>query len=391
MTVGRVLLAGGVRTAHGRFGGSLRDVRMVDLATTAARACLERTGIDPAVIDELILSCRHQAGNGPNPARTVALLSGLEQRAPAHTVNMACASGMKAIQLARQAVLTGDAEVVLVVAADSMSTMPYYGSYRMRWEGARSRDITLVDGWTDGRDPVVNMTMGQTAERLAREFAIEREAQDAWALTSHHRAAAAWERGRFQREVVPVAFEGGVLERDETIRTDSTPERLAALRPVFDLEGTVTAGNASQMCDAAAAVLVLSDAAADRLGVIPLGHILAAVAVGVDPRVMGIGPVEAIPAALARSGHELGDMELIEINEAFGAQIVQNVRALALDPERVNVNGGSIALGHPTGETGTRIVTTLLHELAERDLDRGVASLCIGGGQGMATVVERIR
>lgn len=389
--VGRVLLAGGVRTAHGRFGGSLRDVRMVDLATTAVRACLERTGIDPAAIDELILSCRHQAGNGPNPARTVALLSGLQQRAPAHTVNMACASGMKAIQLARQAVLTGDAEVVLVVAADSMSTMPYYGSYRMRWEGARSRDITLVDGWTDGKDPVVDMTMGQTAERLAREFAVEREAQDAWALMSHRRAAAAWERGRFQREVVPVAFEGGLLERDETIRTDSTSERLAALRPVFDPEGTVTAGNASQMCDAAVAVLVLSDAAAERLGVTPLGHILAAAAVGVDPRIMGIGPVEAIPAALARSGHQLDDMELFEINEAFGSQIVQNVRALELDAERVNVNGGGIALGHPTGETGARIVTTLLHELAERDLDRGVASLCIGGGQGMAMVVERIR
>jgi acetyl-CoA C-acetyltransferase len=384
-----VLLAGAVRSPQGRHGGTLRDVPMLDLAVPVAREALARAGVAPDAVDEVILSCRHQAGNGPNPGRTLAVQAGCPQDVTAHTVNMACASGLKAVALAAQAVRLGDADVVLVVGADSMSTIPYYGPSSLRWGGLRHRDVTFVDGWKDGLDPLSGVGMGITAETLADRFDVPRDAQDAWALASHQRAIAARDAGRFDVEVLPVDLDGARLDTDETIRDDTTADRLASLRPVFTANGVVTAGNASQMGDAAAAVVVLSPAAAARHGVTPQGRFVHYLAVGVDPEVMGIGPAVAIPRLLDRAGLATADIDRWEINEAFAAQIVHNVRELGLDPDRVNVNGGAIALAHPTGQTGTRLVVTLLHELAHADLRRGVVSLCVGGGQGVAALVER--
>jgi acetyl-CoA C-acetyltransferase len=384
-----------VRTPHGRYGGTLTSVPVVRLGALAAVAALERGGIPPEAVDELILSNCRQAGNGPNPGRQVALRAGLPERVPAHTINMACASGLKAVALAHDAVRAGQAEIAVAVAAEAMSRMPYIASHELRWGGVRRGDIVLHDGWRDGgTDPICDLNMGQTAERVAERYGIEREAQDAWAARSHRRVAEAWASGRFEAEVVPVEIEDGpgtvTLHRDETFREDSTPERLARLKPSFKADGTVTAGNASQMGDGAAAIVVASEAAIRAHGLRPVARLRSFAAVGVEPAVMGIGPTEAIPRALAAAGVTQDDLELIEINEAFAAQIVHNVRTLGLDEERVNVNGGGIALGHPTGQSGCRIVVSLLAELGRRDGELGVASLCVGGGQGVAAVVERV-
>ena len=380
-------LVGGVRTPHGRYGGSLRDVRVVDLGARVAREALTRAGVDPAAVDEVVVSNCRQAGNGPNPGRQIAVRAGLPQAVPAQTINMACASGLKAIHLAHRAVTSGDAEVALVVAAESMSTMPYLAPYTLRWSGLKRGDLSLVDGWRDGgTDPLCGLNMGQTAERIARAHGVDRSAQDEWSARSHQRAARAWDEGRFEAETMAL----DELAADETYRRDSTPEALAKLNPSFVDDGTVTAGNSSQMADGAAAIVVASAAAVERLGLHPAARLLSFAAVGVDPAEMGVGPVEAIPLALKRSGRTLADIDLFEINEAFAAQIVHNVRTLGLAEDRVNVNGGGIALGHPTGQSGTRIVISLLHELARRDATHGVASLCVGGGQGAAAILERV-
>ncbi|WP_255953472.1 thiolase family protein [Streptomyces odontomachi] len=384
-------LVSGVRTPHGRYGGALRDVRAVELGSVAGRAVLERAGLPAEAVEETVVSNCRQAGNGPNPGRQVSLASGVPQRVPAQTVNMACASGLKALQLAHQSVADGTAEVALAISVESMSTMPYLAPYTLRWEGVRRGDITLADGWRDGgTDPICGLNMGQTAEKVSREFAITREAQDAWAARSHQRVAGAWDEGRFAGEVVPVASENGSLAVDETFRRDSDLERLARLRPSFERNGTVTAGNASQMADGAAAMLVASGEAVRRYGLTPRARLRSFAAVGVDPSMMGVGPTAAIPAALASAGLTSADIDLFEINEAFAAQIVQNVRELKLDEERVNVNGGGIALGHPTGQSGLRLVVTLLAELERRQARLGVASLCVGGGMGVAAVVEGV-
>ncbi|WP_166875046.1 thiolase family protein [Salinibacterium sp. ZJ450] len=380
----------GLRSPHGKYGGTLRDVPMTDLAVQTTQLLLQRVGIDPAVIDEVVLSCRHQAGNGPNPARTIAVKSGLAESTPAHTVNMACASGLKAVWAAQQAIAAGDADIVLVSAADSMSSMPYYGSYKLRWEGAKPRDITLKDGWRDGEDPLSGLSMGLTAENVAAKYGISRAAQDEWAARSHQRAEEAWAAGSFGDEVVTIDTASGAFSRDETVRPGTTVEKLSRLAAAFREDGTVTAGNASQMGDAAASILLASTDAVKRFGLRPRAALRSVAAVGVDPKQMGVGPVEAIPKALARAGISLSDVDLFEINEAFAAQIVQNVRALGLDEERVNRNGGGIALGHPTGETGGRLIATLLRQLEETDSRYAVASMCVGGGQGAAAVLERV-
>jgi acetyl-CoA acetyltransferase family protein len=385
-------IVGGVRTPHGRYGGSLRDVRVVDLGGLAGAAALERAGIPADAVEETIVSNCRQAGNGPNPGRQVSLKAGVPQQVPAQTINMACASGLKIVQLAHQSVTTGEADVALAIAAESMSTMPYIAPYTLRWEGVRRGDITLSDGWRDGgTDPICGMNMGQTAEKISREFGVPRDAQDAWSARSHDRVRRAWDEGRFAQEVVSVSTDAGSLDQDETYRSDSSVERLARLKPSFEADGTVTAGNSSQMADGASALVVASGEAVARHGLRPRARLVAFAAVGVDPTMMGIGPTAAIPLVLKRAGLEVHDIDLFEINEAFAAQIVQNVRELGLDEERVNVNGGGIALGHPTGQSGTRIVVSLLHELDRRDGRYGVASLCVGGGQGIAAVFERIR
>ncbi|MCZ7428836.1 thiolase family protein [Micromonospora sp. WMMA1949] len=383
----QAFLVGAVRTPHGRYGGALRDVRVVRLGGLAGAEALARAGVPAEAVDETVVANCRQAGNGPNPGRQVSLAAGVPVPVPAQTINMACASGLKAVQLAHRSVRSGEADVALAVAAESMSTMPYLAPYTLRWDGVRRGDVLLQDGWRDGgTDPICGMSMGETAEKVAREFGVSRADQDAWSARSHQRLARAWESGAMAREVLPL----DELDRDETVRPDTTPDRLARLRPSFTDGGTVTAGNASQMADGAAAVVVASGEAVRRYGLTPLGRIAGFAAVGVDPTMMGVGPAEAIPMALRRAGLTVGDIDLFEINEAFGAQIVQNVRALGLDEERVNVNGGGIALGHPTGQSGARLVVSLLHELARRDGRYGVASLCVGGGQGIAAVIERV-
>ncbi|WP_435587596.1 thiolase family protein [Micromonospora aurantiaca (nom. illeg.)] len=383
----QAFLVGAVRTPHGRYGGALRDVRVVRLGGLAGAEALARAGVPAEAVDETVVANCRQAGNGPNPGRQISLAAGVPLPAPAQTINMACASGLKAVQLAHRSVRSGEADVALAVAAESMSTMPYLAPYSLRWDGVRRGDVLLQDGWRDGgTDPICGMSMGETAEKVAREFGVSRADQDAWSARSHQRLARAWESGAMAQEVLPL----DELDRDETVRRDTTPDRLARLRPSFTDGGTVTAGNASQMADGAAAVVVASGEAVRRYGLTPLGRIVGFAAVGVDPTMMGVGPAEAIPLALRRAGLTAGDVDLFEINEAFGAQIVQNVRALGLDEERVNVNGGGIALGHPTGQSGGRLVVSLLHELARRDGRYGVASLCVGGGQGIAAVIERV-
>jgi acetyl-CoA C-acetyltransferase len=385
-------LVGGVRTPHGRYGGALRDVPVVQLGAHAARSALERTGAPAEAVDEVVVSNCRQAGNGPNPGRQMTLRAGLPEHVPAQTINMACASGLKAVQLAHQAVASGSADVALAVAAESMSRMPYIASGDLRWDGQRRGDIVLHDGWRDGgTDPICDMNMGQTAEKLAQRDGISRADQDAWAARSHERVAVAWREGRFDAEVVAVDLpDGEVFARDETYREQSDPAKLARLTPSFAAGGTVTAGNASQMADGAAAVVIASADAVARYGLTPRARLRSFAAVGVDPTIMGIGPTAAIPLALERAGVTVDDLGVLEINEAFAAQIVQNVRALGLDEARVNPNGGGIALGHPTGQSGCRLVVSLLHELERRDDQLGVASLCVGGGQGVAAVIERV-
>jgi acetyl-CoA C-acetyltransferase len=387
-----VFLVSAVRTPHGRYGGSLRDVRVVELGGIAGAAAIERSGVAPEAIAETVVSNCRQAGNGPNPGRQISLAAGVSEEVPAQTVNMACASGLKAIQLAAQSIVLGDAEVTLAIAAESMSTMPYIAPYTLRWEGVRRGDITLADGWRDGgTDPICGMSMGETAEKISREYDVDRAAQDAWALRSHTRLGEAWKNGIFDSQVVPVDTESGALAMDETHRADTTLDRLARLRPSFEDGGTVTAGNSSQMADGAAAVVLAGASAVGKHGLRPIARLVSFAAVGVDPTVMGVGPTKAIPLALERAGLSAEDIDLFEINEAFAAQIVQNVRALGLPEEKVNVNGGGIALGHPTGQSGNRVVVSLVHELERTGGRYGVASLCVGGGQGIAAVIERVQ
>ncbi len=388
-----VFLLGGVRTPHGRYGGTLRDVPVVALGALVGRETLERAGIPADAVGEVVVSNCRQAGNGPNPGRQMALRAGVAEPVPAMTINMACASGLKAIQLAHRSVEGGETEIALAIAAESMSRMPYLASSELRWGGVKRGDILLRDGWQDGgTDPICNLNMGQTAEKVAATFGIEREAQDAWSARSHERVAAAWRDGRFDAQVIRVPLDdGGELQRDETFREVSDPAKLATLRPSFQADGTVTAGNSSQMADGAAAIVAASGAAVRAYGLKPRARLRSFAAVGVDPTMMGIGPAYAIPRALESAGVTIGDVDLIEINEAFAAQIVQNVRALDLDEERVNVNGGGIALGHPTGQSGCRLVVTLLDELERRDATLGLVSLCVGGGMGVAAVIERVQ
>lgn len=386
-----VYIVSAVRTPHGKYGGSLRDVRAVDLGGIAGAAAIERAGVDPARLGEVVVANCRQAGNGPNPGRQVAFKAGVPEPVPAQTVNMACASGLKAIALAAQSIRLGDAEVNLAIAVESMSTMPYLASHTLRWEGVRRGDILLADGWRDGgNDPISGMNMGETAEKVSQTFSIDRRAQDEWSLRSHQRLEAAWRAGRFDGQIVEVEHDAGSLAKDETHRPDASIEALARLRAAFVEDGTVTAGNSSQMADGAAAVVVASEAYAEEHDLTPLARVVSVAAVGVDPTMMGIGPTRAIPAVLEKAGLRIEDIDLFEINEAFAAQIVQNVRELGLDPEKVNVNGGGIALGHPTGQSGTRIVVALVHELRARGARYGVASLCVGGGQGIAAVIEAV-
>jgi acetyl-CoA C-acetyltransferase len=389
-----VYILSAVRTPIGKFGGSLASLTAADMGVVAAKAALERAGVRPEQVEETIFGNARQAGGGPNPARQISVRSGVPQDVPAFTVNKACASGMKAIALAYQSILLGDSTCILAGGTESMSRLPYYLD-GARW-GYRLGNQELVDGmYRDGFFcPLAQMVMGETAELLAGQYKISRDEQDEFALTSQTRADRAISAGRLDEEIAPVTIEGKkgttTLSRDEHPFPDASMEKLAKLSPVFSKTGTITAGNSSGITDGAAAVLVSSEYFVKQNNLKPLARIAAVTSAGVDPRTMGIGPVPALQKLEDKHNLRLHEFGLIELNEAFAAQVLACDRALNFNRDRLNVNGGAIALGHPIGCTGTRITVTLLHEMLKRNTKRGVATLCVSGGMGMALALENV-
>ena len=387
-----VYILSAVRTPIGKFGGSLAAFTAADMGVVAAKAALERAGVQPQQVEETIFGNGRQAGGGPNPARQVSIRSGVPQEVPAYTINKACASGMKSISLGYQEIAVGNLDCVLAGGTESMSRLPYYLD-GARW-GYRLGNQELVDGmYRDGfMCPMAKMLMGETAEILAGQYKITREEQDEFALMSQQRAAAAQSSGRFDAEIAPVTIESKkgttVFSRDEHLFLEATMEKMAKLPPVFSKTGTITAANSSGITDAAAAVVLASEKFVQQNNRKPLARILAATSAGVDPRLMGIGPVPAVRKMEEKHGLNLGGFDLVELNEAFAAQVLACDRELHFDREKLNVNGGAIALGHPIGCTGTRITVTLLHEMLKRKARRGLATLCISGGMGMALAIE---
>ncbi len=389
-----VVIAGAVRTPVGTFGGAFAETPATQLGSIAIAEAIRRAGVAPEQVDEVIMGNVLTAGLGMNPARQASIAAGIPDSVPATTVNKVCGSGLKTVALAAQAIMLGDADIVVAGGMEGMSSAPYLlpkARYGYRMGNGEIIDHMIKDGlWC----ALENCHMGMTAENVATDHEISRADQDEFSARSQQKTAAAWEAGRFSDEVVPVTLKSKkgdvVVERDEHFRADTTVEVLAKLRPAFTPDGSVTAGNASGINDGGAAVVVLSRKKAEELGVKPMASIRSYASAGVPPRVMGVGPVPATQKALAKSGLGIGDMDLIEANEAFAAQSLAVGRELGWDWERVNVNGGAIALGHPIGASGTRILVTLLHEMARRDAKRGLATLCIGGGQGIAMIVESV-
>lgn len=389
------VIVSAARTAIGSFNGALATTSAIDLGATVIKAALQRAQLDPQRVDEVIMGNVLQAGLGQNPARQALLKSGLAETVCGFTVNKVCGSGLKSVALAAQAILAGQAQALVAGGMENMSQAPYLLDAKARW-GYRLGDGRLSDVIL--RDGLICAThgyhMGITAENVAKEYGISREMQDELALLSQRKALAAIDSGAFRAEIVPVSVtyrkKTTIFERDEFPKADSTTEGLAALRPAFDKSGTVTAGNASGINDGAAALVVMEESAALAAGLKPLARIKAWASGGVAPALMGMGPVPATQRALQLSGLTLSDIDLIEANEAFAAQFLVVGKTLGFDPQKVNVNGGAIALGHPIGASGARILVTLLHALSAHDKTLGLATLCIGGGQGIAMIVERI-
>ena len=389
-----VVIVAAVRTPIGSFGGSLKDISTVDLGSLVIKNAIERAGLEPEQVDEVIMGNVLGAGLGQNVARQMSVHAGVPVTVPAFTINKVCGSGLKAVQLATQAVLCGDAEVVVAGGAENMSQVPYILP-NQRW-GSRMGNATVVDtmlrdGLTDGFE---DYHMGITAENVAEQYGITREDQDSFALQSQKRAVVAVESGRFKEEIIPVEIpqrrgEPLVFDTDEFPRKDVSLEGLSKLRPAFQKDGSVTAGNSSGINDGAAAVVVMSAEKAKELGITVLATIKSYASAGLDPKVMGCGPIYASRKALEKAGLTVADLDLVESNEAFAAQACAVAKELNLDLEKVNVNGGAISLGHPIGASGCRILVTLLHEMQKRDAKRGLATLCIGGGMGTALIVER--
>jgi acetyl-CoA C-acetyltransferase len=389
-----IVIVGAARTAVGSFGGSLSSLQAIELGVTVLKALLERTGVQPDQIDEVILGQVLTAGTGQNPARQTVIKAGLPHTVPAMTINKVCGSGLKAVHLAMQAVACGDAEIVIAGGQESMSQSPH-ALPRSR-EGQRMGDWKMVDTMlVDGLiDAFHQIHMGVTAENIAKKYAFSREAQDAFAAASQQKAEAAIKSGRFADEIVPVSIpqkkgDPLVFAQDEFPRAGTTAETLAKLRPAFDKEGTVTAGNASGLNDGAAMVMVMKESKAKELGLTPMARLVAFSSAGVDPAIMGTGPIPASTDCLKKAGWTPGDLDLIEANEAFAAQAMSVNQEMGWDLSKVNVNGGAISIGHPIGASGARVLVTLLHEMGKRDAKRGLATLCIGGGQGVALAVER--
>ena len=382
------------RTPIGKFGGSLASMTAPDMGVVAAKAAINRAGIHPGQIEEAIFGNARQAGGGPNPARQISIRSGVPQEVPAYTVNKACASGLKSIALGFQEIATGNLDCVLAGGTESMSRLPYYLD-GARW-GYRLGNQELVDGmYRDGFFcPLAKMVMGETAEVLAEQYKITREEQDQFALSSQTRAAIAISANKLKEELAPVILESKkgaqTFDRDEHPFIGASLEKLAKLTPVFSKTGSITAGNSSGITDGAAAVVLAGEEFVKKNNLKPLARIMAVTSAGVDPRIMGIGPVPALKKMEQKHALRLADFDLIELNEAFAAQVIACDRELHFDREKLNVNGGSIALGHPIGCTGTRITVTLLHEMLKRKAKRGVATLCVSGGMGMALAIENV-
>lgn len=390
----RSVIVSGVRTAIGAFGGALSDVAVPELGRVVIESALQRAGTDCSDVEEVIMGNVLQAGAGMNPARQAAIAAGIPDSVPSFTVNKVCGSGLKAVALAAQAIGAGDAELIVAGGMESMSRAPYLLN-KARWGyrlgGDQLVDSMLSEGLTCA---MAGCHMGVTAENVATASSITRDAQDEFAAESQSRAQAAITAGRFDQEIVPVMIarkkgEPVDFRVDEYPRAGTTAEALARLKPAFQKDGTVTAGNASGINDGAAAVVLASEERARLMELAPLAKIVSYASAGVDPRIMGMGPVPAIERALEKAGLALRDIDLFELNEAFAAQSLAVVRELGIDTSRVNVNGGAIALGHPIGASGARILVTLLYEMRRRDVRRGLAALCIGGGQGIAMIVER--
>jgi acetyl-CoA C-acetyltransferase len=403
MPVREVVILSAARTPIGKYGGSFKDTHPAELGAVAARAAIERAGIKAEDVDEVLMGHGRQAGSGPNPARQVGHRAGIPHAAPAQTINKACASGLQAIASGAQSILLGESEIVLAGGIESMSRMPYLiDAVDARW-GHRMGNFTLVDAmYRDGfQCPLSNLIMGETAEFLARQYGIGRDESDCFALESQRKAKAAIEAGRFVAEIAPVtlpAAAGGgrgrdaapaIVDRDEHPRPDTTMETLRKLPPVFG-DGIITAGSSSGITDGGAALVLASAERAQARGLKPRARILGWASAGVDPRIMGIGPVPAIEKLSARTGLRIDDFDLVELNEAFAAQVLAVLKDVPISADRLNVNGGAIALGHPIGCTGARIVVALLHELERRGARRGLATLCVSGGMGMALAIERI-
>ena len=388
------VICAAVRTAIGAFGGSLSTVPAPELAATAIKAALERTGIQPEMIDEVILGCVLTGGKGQNVSRQAALAAGLPVTTPCMTLNKVCGSGLKSVILAAQAIQCGDAEIVIAGGMENMSSAVY--SLEKARTGYRMGDGTLVDTMVHDAltDDFEKYHMGITAENLVREYKLTREELDIFALDSQKKAAAAQAEGAFDEEICSVVVKSRkgetIFNKDEHVRPDTTLEGLAKLRPAFDKAGAVTAGNASGINDGAAIIVVMSEAKAKELGLTPLAKIAAYASGGVEPSVMGIGPVPACRKALEKAGWSMGDLDFIEANEAFAAQSLCVARDMKFPADKVNVRGGAIALGHPVGASGARILTTLLHIMKQKQGKKGLATLCIGGGMGVTVLVERI-
>lgn len=390
-----VVIVSAVRTAIGSFNGGLASLAAPQLGSIVIKAALERAGVPAETVDEVIMGNVLQAGLGQNPARQAALTAGLPAATPAFTINKVCGSGLKTVNLAAQAIIAGDAETVVAGGMESMTNAPYLLGNKARW-GYRMGNAQLVDSMIkDGLWCAVNdYHMGVTAENVAAQYGISREEQDRMAYESQQKAAAAIANGDFKQEIVSVVIKGkkgdSIFDTDEFVRPQTTLAALAGLKPAFKQDGTVTAGNASGINDGAAALLVMAAEKAQKLHLQPLARIVSYGSGGVDPAVMGLGPVPATRKTLAKAGLTIADLDLIEGNEAFAAQFLAVGRELDFPREKVNIHGGAIALGHPIGASGARILVTLLHAMQARGARRGLATLCIGGGQGVATIVERL-
>ena len=390
----KVVIASAARTPVGAYGGAFKTVSARELGAVAAKEAIKRAGIKPEDIDESILGCVLQAGNGQNIARQIALDAGIPIEKPAMTLNIVCGSGLRSVSLAAQMIIAGDCDVVLAGGTESMSQAPYLLTDE-RW-GARMGDKKVVDEMIkDGLwDAFNDYHMGVTAENIAEKFGLTREEQDELAADSQQKAAKARAEGRFKDEIVPVEVKGRkgkvtVVDTDEYIKEGVTKESISGLRPAFIKDGTVTAANASGINDGAACRVVMSEEKAKELGVTPLATIVSYATEGVDPKIMGTGPIPTVRKALEKANLTLEDIDLIEANEAFAAQALSVIKELGLNTDIVNVNGGAIAIGHPVGASGARILTTLLYEMQKRDSKKGIATLCIGGGMGTAVIVER--